>query len=106
MNESAILNARIQALALDLDRANHALESAKVDEDLRERVRVPFLELITAQQNSLTSLRNLLGLGKLSTETGWSQFQNINNDCQSLLKECLEFVQGALARKADRKSVV
>jgi len=100
MNESAILNARIQALALDLDRANHALESAKVDEDLRERVRVPFLELITAQQNSLTSLRNLLGQGKVSAENGWSQFQIINNDCQNLLKECLEFVQGALARKA------
>ena len=100
MDESSILNARIQALALDLGQASHALESAKVEEELRERVRVPFLELITAQQNSLGNLRNLLGQGQLSVEKGWSSFQIISNDCQNLLKECLEFVQGALARRA------
>ena len=99
-DDPSILKARIQALALDLGQANHALESAKVEDDLRERVRVPFLELITAQQNNLTNLRNLLGRGELSVEKGWASFQIINNDCQTLLKECLEFVQGALARRA------
>jgi len=99
MDGRSILMARIQALSQDLAQAGSALEETHVDDDLRERVRVPFGDLIAERQNDLKRLRKLIE-NNLALEEGWSSFQNTKKDCESLLKECLDFIQGALARSA------
>lgn len=100
MNGRSILAARIQALSQDLAQAGNALEATKVDDELRQRVRVPFGDLIAERLLDLKRLRKLIESNS-PIEEGWTSFQNTSKDCESLLKECLDFIQGALARDAE-----
>lgn len=99
MDGRSILKARIQALSQDLFEVGRALEATDVNNELRQRVAVPFGDLIAERQGELNRLRKQIESGSALGDA-WSSFQITNQDCESLVKECLDFIQGALARSA------
>ena len=89
---------RIRALSQDLVQTSSAIENAEVDRELRKRVSVPLRDLIDRRLNDLQHLRSLIE--KDSPQNSWEAFQITRQKCEVLIKECLDFAQGALARTA------
>ncbi|HXT61645.1 MAG TPA: hypothetical protein VN696_01285 [Pyrinomonadaceae bacterium] len=98
LDGSSILLCRIQDSIQDLELAKRAIESTSVEEELRKRVGVLFVDKIDEFQKALVELRGLKD--NLPENEAWQSFESIQYDCNTLLEESLSFVQGALARSA------
>lgn len=95
-----LLAAQIQVEDECLQRAEHLLSDAQIDERLRDAVRYRFAFLFSERRSQLDAVRTLLqnpgdGLGP-----GWSFLRMARQDNVRLLRECLAFLQGALLRSA------
>lgn len=99
MNEYSILMAQIEALAENLRGVKRALDANQIDPGLREAVRNRFERLINKQQMDVDRLRGEVE-NELMLEGCWSAFRDIRQDCVSIFRESLAFLEGALIRSA------
>jgi len=99
MDERAVLRAQIDVLADNLKQTENALQSPKIDYDLRERVRVRFAMLIKKQQGALDKLCEEIK-DDVALDACWDSFRYIRLGCEPLFRECLAFLHGSLVRTA------
>jgi hypothetical protein len=76
-----------------------ALEDLRAASRLRERVYVRFEKLIKKQEAALKQLKEDLEVNVSFIEC-WGSFRAIRQQCTSLFRECLAFLEGALSRWA------
>jgi len=99
MDERSILTAQIEALLEDLRRAHRALDAQQITPDLRQAVHSRFGRLINSQEEDLADLQKGVRSG-LPLGECWSAFRDTRQECVSIFRECLAFLEGALVRSA------
>ena len=96
-NQQAVLGGQVQELVEQLNHVEHALKDERIDKELRERVGVRFQNLVTKQRKDALELRTEVANG-VALDAAWASLQERRAECIPLFAECLDFVEGALAR--------
>jgi hypothetical protein len=97
MDSRSMLVTQLDSLTEQLLRVEKAVQSPKLDVNLRERVGARFDKLLSQRRNQLTLLRQDISNNQ-PLHTCWQKLSQQELDCRKLFEECLAFIQGALAR--------
>lgn len=97
MDERALLLAKIDALAQQLNWAESSLKNAKVEPRFSDAASVGFAVLLDQRRKELSHLRK--SIPQTVTYSGsWQQLRSVSDSCREFFKETLEFLGGAMLR--------
>ena len=99
MYARSLLLTQLDSFKQELARVKQCIEADYVDVKLRQRVGVRFENLLAEQRNATEIVKSMAGGGEPLPDC-WEKFRRIQAECKPLFRECLSFIQGALARKA------
>ncbi|HKQ75489.1 MAG TPA: hypothetical protein VJ810_17450 [Blastocatellia bacterium] len=97
MDTRSALLIQIDGLAQQLLQVERAVQSQRLDANLRARVGVRFDKLLSQQRTQISEVRKQASNNQPNQKC-WENFRQLDMDCRSLFEECLTFIQGALAR--------
>jgi hypothetical protein len=91
---------QIDALEGNLSCTSRVMESTRINSDLRTIVQGRFETKIRNMRKEIKSLRDQVNDDK-PLDLCWNSFFVIRQECIPLLRECLDFLEGALIRSAE-----
>jgi hypothetical protein len=97
-NKSDLLRARLHTTLAEVRRTEDSLERALISERLRKRVGARFDRLLSARERALAGLLRDLDDG-VDLEQCWIAYRDVQSGAAPLYRECLAFLEGALARR-------
>lgn len=99
MESRSILRAHLQIVEGNLERAERAMDSDRIDPELRDAVRRRFATLFHQRRRDLEQIAEDEGRG-FDASGLWEDLHRLERDCDGLFREQLAFIEGSLVRSA------